>query len=71
MTQKLSHASVNLVLAMAEQVAQEVQMNDMTCPWCETDLVLRLVSDEQTCAQCGTTWSYEEEEGTEELLLAA
>jgi len=45
-------------------------MNDTTCPWCETDLVLHLVSDEQTCAECGTTWSYEDEE-VDALPLAA
>ena len=37
-------------------------MNDLRCPWCETDLILHLVSDEQTCPECGTTWSYEEEQ---------
>ena len=45
-------------------------MSDACCPWCEADLVLRLVSDEQTCPECGTTWSYEDE-ATEELPLAA
>lgn len=37
-------------------------MNDTNCPWCETELVLRLVGDEQMCGECGTTWSYEDEE---------
>lgn len=45
-------------------------MNDVTCPWCETDLVLRVVGDEQTCPECGTTWSYEDDEAGE-LALAA
>jgi ribosomal protein L37AE/L43A len=53
----------------AEQVEDHMKMNDTTCPWCETDLVLRLAADEQTCPECGTTWSYEEQE--EELALAA
>jgi hypothetical protein len=45
-------------------------MNDTTCPWCETELVLHLVGDEQTCGDCGTTWFYEDEEA-DELALAA
>ena len=27
----------------------KLEVNDTTCPWCETDLVLRVVGDEQTC----------------------
>ena len=45
-------------------------MNDTTCPWCEADLVLRVAEDEQTCAECGTTWLYEDEPEVE-LPLAA
>jgi Zn-finger nucleic acid-binding protein len=46
-------------------------MSDMSCPWCEADLVLRVVDDEQTCPECGTTWSYEDEAAEIELLIAA
>jgi len=46
-------------------------MNDTTCPWCEAELVLRVVGDEQSCPECGTTWSYEDERDVDELLLAA
>lgn len=56
--------------AMSTQIELEAEMSDLTCPWCETDLVLSVVADEQTCAECGTTWSYEEDE-TVELALAA
>jgi Zn-finger nucleic acid-binding protein len=45
-------------------------MSDMMCPWCETELELRVTEDEQTCARCGTTWLYEDEPEVE-LLLAA
>jgi len=50
---------------------EEVAMNDTTCPWCEAELVLRVVGDEQSCPECGTTWSYEDERDVDELLLAA
>jgi hypothetical protein len=46
-------------------------MEDMTCPWCDTDLVLRVVGDDQTCTECGTRWSYEDAEAEVELPLAA
>jgi uncharacterized Zn finger protein (UPF0148 family) len=55
---------------MSERLMKEQTMNDMTCPWCETELVLRRAGDEQTCPECGTKWSYEEEQ-EEELALAA
>jgi len=57
---------------MSERPVEEEQttMNDMTCPWCETELVLRRAGDEQTCPECGTKWTYEEEQ-EEELALAA
>jgi ribosomal protein L37AE/L43A len=45
-------------------------VNDITCPWCEAELVLRVATDEQSCPECGTTWSYEDED-VEELALAA
>jgi hypothetical protein len=45
-------------------------MNDACCPWCDAELVLRLVADEQTCHECGTTWSYEDDV-VEELAMAA
>jgi hypothetical protein len=47
------------------------EMNDTTCPWCEAELVLRVVGDEQSCPECGTTWSYEDEVSEVELPLAA
>ena len=50
---------------------EEDAMNDTTCPWCEAELVLRVVGDEQSCPECGTTWSYEDERDVDELLLAA
>jgi hypothetical protein len=57
---------------MSNQFALEVRtVNDMTCPWCEADLVLRVVADEQSCPECGTTWSYEEDEEAQDLALAA
>jgi ribosomal protein L37AE/L43A len=56
---------------MSIRVLEErFEMNDMSCPWCEADLVLRVISDEQTCAECGTSWSFEDETA-EELPLAA
>jgi transposase-like protein len=56
---------------MSIRVLEErFEMNDMSCPWCEADLVLRVISDEQTCAECGTSWSYEDETA-DELPLAA
>ena len=71
MTPELSHGRPNLRVAMsAEPVEDQSKMNGSTCPWCETNLVLRLTADEQTCPECGTTWSYEEEQ-EEELELAA
>ena len=50
---------------------EEDAMNDTTCPWCEAELVLRVVGEEQSCPECGTTWSYEDERDVDELLLAA
>ena len=44
-------------------------MSDERCPWCEAELVLRVVTDEDTCPECGTTWSYEDAEV--DLALAA
>ena len=56
---------------MSIRVMEErFEMNDTSCPWCEADLVLYLVGDEQTCTECGTTWSYEDEPAIE-LPLAA
>lgn len=46
-------------------------MNDTTCPWCEAELVLRVTGAEQSCPECGTTWSYEDETETADLPLAA
>jgi len=46
-------------------------MNDTTCPWCEAELVLRVVGEEQSCPECGTTWSYEDETEVDAHLLAA
>jgi hypothetical protein len=47
-------------------------MNELSCPWCETELMLCVVGDEQTCPECGTTWSYEDEDASNsEYLLAA
>ena len=70
MTQKLSHLRGIVRRAMSKQVELEVEMNDVSCPWCEAELVLRLVGDDQTCAECGTTWSYEDDEMVQ-LPLAA
>jgi ribosomal protein L37AE/L43A len=66
-TLKLSHAK--WIVHVTKTFELEVTMNDTTCPWCETELVLRLVGDEQTCRECGTTWSYED--GIEEALPLA
>lgn len=71
MTQKLSHAGRTLRSAMSTQIELEAEMNDVTCPWCATELVLRVVGDEQTCTDCGTTWRYEDEAEDVELALAA
>jgi predicted RNA-binding Zn-ribbon protein involved in translation (DUF1610 family) len=69
-TLNLSHADRSLRRAMSKQIETETEMNDHSCPWCEADLILHLLSDEQTCPECGTTWSYDEDE-TGELPLAA
>jgi hypothetical protein len=55
---------------MNTQIELETRMNDVTCPWCETELVLRLIGEEQTCVECGTSWTYEDDEKIE-LPLAA
>ncbi len=55
---------------MDAEIQQEANMNDVACPWCEAELVLKVVGDEQTCDECGTTWSYEDEERSD-LALAA
>jgi hypothetical protein len=55
---------------MSTQLELEAKMNDVTCPWCETELVLRLIGEEQTCVECGTSWTYEDNEEIE-LPLAA
>jgi ribosomal protein L37AE/L43A len=52
------------------ELKERSEMNDSNCPWCEADLVLRVVSDVQSCQECGTTWSYEDEIA-DELPLAA
>ena len=70
MTQNLSHTGRTLGRAMSSQIEMEAEMNDHSCPWCEADLVLHLLGNEQTCPECGTTWSYEDDE-TAELPLAA
>ena len=45
-------------------------MTDATCPWCEAQLRLASAdAPEQTCAECLTTWSYEDD--PVELALAA
>ncbi len=44
-------------------------MSDSTCPWCEAELVLEAAADEQRCADCHTTWRYEDD--PVELALAA
>jgi predicted RNA-binding Zn-ribbon protein involved in translation (DUF1610 family) len=49
---------------------ESFEMNEMSCPWCEADIVLRVVADEQSCPECGTTWTYEDEPAVE-LPLAA
>ena len=45
-----------------------------TCPWCEATLLveLRVVTDDdsQTCPECLTTWTFEDEP-VYELALAA
>jgi hypothetical protein len=57
--------------AMSIRVVEErYEMNDMSCPWCEADFWPRAVGDEQTCSECGTTWSYEDE-AADDLPLAA
>jgi hypothetical protein len=53
------------------RVTEDRSMNEVCCPWCEADLVLHVVGDEQTCAECGTTWSYEDEDESQALPLAA
>ena len=49
-------------------------MVEQTCPWCEAKLKveLRVVTEDayQTCAECLTTWSFEDEP-VYELALAA
>jgi predicted RNA-binding Zn-ribbon protein involved in translation (DUF1610 family) len=61
-TRKLSHDNPILRHAMSIRVMEEsFEMNEMSCPWCEADIVLRVVADEQSCPECGTTWTYEDE----------
>jgi len=55
---------------MVKQIAEEDAVNDISCPWCEADLMLRVVADEQTCPECGTTWSYEDD-AEDSLPIAA
>jgi len=70
-TPKLSHASSTLRRVISIRFLEEpFEMNDINCPWCEADLALHVVSDEQTCSQCGTRWSYEDEPA-DELPIAA
>jgi hypothetical protein len=49
-------------------------MAQQTCPWCEASIKveLRVVTDDdaQTCPECLTTWSFDEEPQVE-LGLAA
>jgi len=49
-------------------------MVEQTCPWCEARLKveLRVVTDDEvnTCPECLTTWSLEDEPAVE-LALAA
>lgn len=49
-------------------------MVEQQCPWCEASLriELRVVKDDdaQTCPECLTTWSFEDEPAYE-LTLAA
>jgi transposase-like protein len=45
-------------------------MSDEKCPWCEAELMLRVLGDAQTCQECQTTWSYEDAQEPE-LALAA
>ena len=55
---------------LSQPVPKVVLMNDSQCPWCEAELMLRVVDDEQTCPECLTRWSYEDETDVE-LALAA
>ena len=71
-TPKLSHANGIVCAAMGIRISEDRAMvDDMSCPWCETELVLRVVADEQTCPECGTRWMYEDEEAASELPMAA
>ena len=49
----------------------EAEMNDVACPWCEAPIALHVVADEQTCRECGTTWTYEDDDAVVEPPLAA
>ncbi len=53
------------------QYEEDARVSDERCPWCEADFVLRIVDVSQTCSECGTTWSYEDESEDDELALAA
>jgi Zn-finger nucleic acid-binding protein len=50
-------------------------MFQMTCPWCEVELPLSFADRavEQTCPECRTAWSFEEDADywAAELALAA
>ena len=48
-------------------------MVHMTCPWCEVELPFGDAAVEQTCPECRTTWSYEDEtnQSVIEYALAA
>ena len=69
MTHKLSFAAAKLYAP--KEVSRVI---DQSCPWCEAKLSveLRVVTDDdsQTCPECLTTWTFEDEP-VYELALAA
>ncbi len=48
-------------------------MIEMPCPWCAAELRVAFdrQTDEQTCPECLTRWSYEDAPAEAELAIAA
>jgi hypothetical protein len=70
-TRELSQAALSIRSETRREFMKEDRMFDITCPWCETDLVMSAQPrDEDQCPECLTTWRCEEEDFVE-LALAA
>ena len=75
MTLRLRVVTHNLSFSGASLLAEGgAEVIEQTCPWCEASLKveLRVITDDEsnTCPECLTTWSLEDEPVVE-LALAA